>query len=118
MRSLPAGRLGNCRDLRRDADAFARRRQTPTGLLPGSRVWRARSDAAHLEREYDDENLDALPGERRDAWIWPEEIGGEYDPGKKGLWLEFTLPAGSYATTFLEELGRRSLAPNGKGERR
>ena len=111
MRRPGHSTLYNCKDPDREAQAFLRRRSVPTGLLPGSRVWRARGDARHLEAPYDDEELDTLPGDRRDAWIWPEDLRIQSDPARGEAWLEFTLPSGAYATTLLEELGRRPLAP-------
>ncbi len=112
LRKVPDGKkLFGCRDPLQDAQAFARKRLTVTGLLPGAKVWRARSDARHLEAPWDDEELTALPGDRRDAWIWPEDLSGKILPDQEALELEFTLPPGAYATTLLEELAQRSLAP-------
>jgi len=112
LRSVPDGqKLFGSRDPLRDAQAFAQKRLTVTGLLPGGRVWRARSDARHLEAPWDDEELTALPGDRRDAWIWPEDPSGKILPDREAMELEFTLPPGAYATTLLEELSQCSLAP-------
>jgi tRNA pseudouridine13 synthase len=114
LRLTVTGRLLTSRDPLADARRFEEKRLTVTGLLPGAKVWRARGDARHLEAPYDDEELTALPGDRRDAWIRPEDVGGEYDKARQGLWLEFTLPSGAYATTLLEELAQRPLAPRPK----
>jgi len=112
LHRVPDGqKLFSSRDPLQDAQAFAQKRLTVTGLLPGGRVWRARSDARHLEAPWDDEELTALPGDRRDAWIWPEDLNGKILPQDEALELEFTLPSGAYATTLLEELAQRSLAP-------
>jgi tRNA pseudouridine13 synthase len=111
LRDEKTRKLFTCKDPLASANAFEKGKAAVTGLLPGDRVWRARGDARHLEAPYDDEELTALPGDRRDAWIRPWEVGGEYDRERSGLWLEFTLPPGAYATTLLEELAQRPLAP-------
>ncbi|ADV46478.1 tRNA pseudouridine(13) synthase TruD [Nitratifractor salsuginis] len=111
LRDRKTQKLFSCKDPLASSRPFKEKRVTVTGLLPGAKVWRARQDARHLEAPYDDEELTALPGDRRDAWIWPGDVGGEYDKKRRGLWLEFTLPPGAYATTLLEELAQHPLAP-------
>ena len=103
--------LFNSKNPLKDAQEFYKKRLNVTGLLPGSSVWRSRADARHLEAPFDDEELDTLSGDRRDAWIWPKDIKGEVVAQDNGLFLEFTLPAGSYATTLLEALRQCSLTP-------
>ena len=61
------------------------------------------------KNHYDDTELSALKGDRRFAWIWPKEVETVYDKENKKLTVEFALPKGSYATTFLEEIGKFSL---------
>ena len=115
LRSGVGGRLINSKNPEQDAESFRRRRLVPTGLLSGTKVWRARGDARHLEEPWDDSELDSLPGDRRDAWVWPEAFRTEADPNRSdGLWLEFTLPPGAYATTLLEEVSHTPLAPQKK----
>jgi tRNA pseudouridine13 synthase len=111
MRRPGRERLHSCKDPDREARDFLRRRSVPTGLLPGAKAWRTRGDARHLEEPWDDPELDTLPGDRREAWIWPEDLRALRDEKHGGVWLEFTLPTGAYATTYLEELARRPLAP-------
>ena len=111
MRQPGKERLHSCKDPDKEARDFARGTSVPTGLLPGAKVWRACGDARHLEEPWDDPELDALPGDRRDAWVWPRELQARYDAQVNGVWLEFSLPSGSYATTFLEELSHTPLAP-------
>jgi len=81
----------------------------PAGLLCGSTATRAKSDAYYLEEAYDDTELTSLKGDRRFAWIWPKEVETSYESNSKKLTVEFYLPKGSYATTFLEEIGKFSL---------
>jgi len=67
------------------------------------------ADARHLESEFDDDELYALKGDRRYAWIFPENLNIKYNEEKQELTIEFFLPKGAYATTFLEEIGKFSL---------
>ena len=91
------------------ATFFDTKKISPTGLLCGSNVERAKSDAYHLEEPYDDTELNSLKGDRRFAWIWPKDVETNYNENTKSLVVDFYLPKGSYATTFLEEIGKFSL---------
>jgi len=105
----PYGKTDFVKDMQQSAQAFEQKKISPTGLLCGANVIRARSDAYHLEEEYDDTELSSLKGDRRFAWIWPKEVETKYDNEAKKLTVDFYLPKGSYATTFLEEIGKFSL---------
>ena len=105
----PYGKLDLVKDMNLSALAFFQKKVSPTGLLCGDRVPRAQSDARHLEEPYDDEELGSLRGDRRFAWIWPKDVETEYDNSNKKLTIDFYLPKGAYATTFLEEIGKFSL---------
>ncbi|WP_457607992.1 tRNA pseudouridine(13) synthase TruD [Nitratifractor sp.] len=110
MAPYPRGRRWNpCRKTADCAGEFAAKRQAPTGLLSGEQVPRALSDARHLEEPYDDREIAGLKGNRRLAWIWPEDLRHNYDEKRASLTLEFTLPPGAYATTLLEEIAKRPL---------
>ncbi len=109
MMPYPYGKLSFVKDMTQSAQTFSQKKIAPTGLLCGANVERAKSDAYYLEEPYDDTELNALKGDRRFAWIWPKEVETEYDSNTKKLRVEFSLPKGSYATTFLEEIGKFSL---------
>ena len=105
----PYGKLNFVKDMTQSAQIFEQKKISPTGLLCGDHVERAKSDAYYLEEPFDDTELNALKGDRRFAWIWPRETETQYDREHKKLTVEFYLPKGSYATTFLEEIGKFSL---------
>ncbi|MEY3090903.1 MAG: hypothetical protein RL113_1219, partial [Pseudomonadota bacterium] len=105
----PYGKIDFVKEMLSAADAFKHQKLSPTGLLCGANAIRAQSDAYHLEQPYDDTELYTLKGDRRFAWIWPKEVKTTYDEVSKKLTLNFYLPKGSYATTFLEEIGKFSL---------
>ena len=105
----PYGKLSYVKDMHQSAQAFSQEKLSPTGLLCGANVDRAKSDAYYLEEPYDDTELNALRGDRRFAWIWPKEVETSYIAETKSLTVDFYLPKGSYATTFLEEVGKFSL---------
>ncbi len=105
----PYGKLTYVKDMYQSSQVFFQKKVSPTGLLCGDKVERAKSDAYHLEEPYDDTELNALRGDRRFAWIWPKNVETEYNTDRKKLTVEFYLPKGSYATTFLEEIGKFSL---------
>lgn len=105
----PYGKLDYVKDMQQASQVFFQKKVSPTGLLCGDRVERSKSDAYHLEEPYDDAELNTLKGDRRFAWIWPEDVESSYYSNTKNLLIEFYLPKGSYATTFLEEIGKYSL---------
>lgn len=105
----PFGKYQFIKDMVKDAQAFKLKKIAPTGLLCGANVTRAISDAYYLEEPFDDTELNTLKGDRRFAWIWPKEVETQYEPQTEQLTVDFYLPKGSYATTFLEEIGKFSL---------
>ncbi len=111
MGAYPYGKSTTVKDMLQYTTPFVQQKSSPTGLLCGERAERAREDAYYLEEPYDDQELNALKGDRRFAWIWPKEVETTYTPLTKQLSVAFYLPKGSYATTFLEEIGKRSLKP-------
>ena len=109
MMPYPYGKPDFLKELTQGPQAFKQKKISPTGLLCGANALRAKSDAYHLEEAYDDTELSSLKGDRRFAWIWPKEVETEYDEKSQKLTAMFYLPKGSYATTFLEEIGKFSL---------
>ncbi len=109
MTPYPYGKINYVNDMHQSSLAFSQQKISPTGLLCGANVERAKSDAYYLEEEFDDTELHTLKGDRRFAWIWPKDVNTIYNPDSKKLTVEFYLPKGSYATTFLEEIGKFSL---------
>ncbi len=75
----------------------------PTGLLCGRDAFRAKGEAAEIEREFDDEFVQTK-GYRRDAVVYPAEIECKFVKAKNMLNISFMLPKGSYATVFLEAI--------------
>jgi len=111
MQEYPFGKSYFLQDFDKGSKEFMAHKSSPTGLLVGSKVKRSMADARHLEEEFDDDELYALKGDRRYAWIFPENLNIVYKEDKKELTIDFFLPKGSYATTFLEEIGKFSLKP-------
>ena len=107
--AYPYGKPNFIKDMIQSAQAFKEGKLSPTGLLCGANALRAQSDACHLEEPYDDTEMGSLKGDRRYAWIWPQDVKTLYDKEAQKLTVDFYLPKGSYATTFLEEIGKFSL---------
>jgi len=82
---------------------------TPTGLLPGRDVYKAREDALKIEQKYDDSAI-SEKGYRREAIVFPKNIICKYDMEKKICTLDFVLPKGSYATVLVEFLANRNFS--------
>ena len=87
---------------------FEAKKVVPTGLLCGRNVYRARGKAREIEAKYDDEFL-YDKGLRRAAIIFPKDIEYKYDKNFNIFNIAFTLPKGSYATVFLENIANRNL---------
>jgi tRNA pseudouridine13 synthase len=78
-----------------------------TGLLPGREILRAKDEAGVIEEKFDDIFIHEK-GYRRDAWIKPENIKNKFNAQYNSLLLEFTLPKGSYATVFIENIANKN----------
>ncbi|EJF07396.1 tRNA pseudouridine synthase, TruD family [Thiovulum sp. ES] len=89
-------------------ERFQNRDIVPSGILFGKKAMRSEADALKIEEKFSEE-IKIADGERRYSWIFPEEIETNYR--EKDFWFEinFYLPKGSYATTFLEELSKTPL---------
>ena len=103
----PHGRLFNYEGDKEDIKRFEERNVSVTGLLCGKKAWLAKDDAWTLEKDYNE--TIAADGARRYAWIFPEEVEGEYKEQEAWFELHFSLPKGSYATVLIEELAKKEI---------
>ena len=87
---------------------FYKRDIVPSGILVGSRAMRSEKDASIYESPLWSFG-EKLDGERRYAWIFPEDLSGKYREEEFWFELNFFLPRGSYATTLLEEIAKREI---------
>ncbi|MDZ7817356.1 MAG: tRNA pseudouridine(13) synthase TruD [Aliarcobacter sp.] len=82
---------------------------TPTGLLPGRKVFKSMADARKIEEKHDDLYIQEK-GYRREAIVFPRNITCKYDSLKKVCILDFVFPKGSYATVLVEYLANRNFS--------
>jgi len=87
---------------------FQAHKVVPTGLLCGRGVYRSRDKAGELEAKYDDGFL-YEKGQRRDAIVFPKDIEIKYLNDFDKMSIAFTLPKGSYATVFLENIASKEF---------
>jgi tRNA pseudouridine13 synthase len=87
---------------------FQDHKVVPTGLLVGRGAFRARAEARKIEAKYDDEFL-YEKGARREALVYPRDVAFEYKNNFDILRVGFTLPKGSYATVFLENIANKNF---------
>ena len=90
-----------------ESERFAQRGFAPTGLLSGKHQKLSMGSALALECAFL-ENLN-VSSARRYAWVWADDIQSVYKPQDAHFELNFSLPKGAYATTFLEQLARKKL---------
>jgi len=111
MQSYPYGKSHYLKEFDTSIKAFQNQKSSPTGLLTGIKAKKAMADARHIEEKFDDNELYSLNGDRRYAWIFPKDLSLHYSKEKEELRINFYLPKGCYATTFLEEIRKHSLKP-------
>ncbi len=109
----PHGRLFHFEGDSRDLERFSAGEVSPSGLLCGQRAQRATGLAEEIEKDYDDDI--AIDGARRYAWIFPQDVEGEYKEDDAWYELHFTLPKGSYATVLIEEIAKRPIQNSEEG---
>lgn len=88
---------------------FKSQKITPTGLLPGRKVFKAMGEAFKIESKYDDIYIQEK-GYRREAIVYPKSISCKYDASRNICTLDFILPKGSYATVLVEYLANRNFS--------
>lgn len=87
---------------------FEAQKVVPTGLLCGRGVYRSLDKAGEIEAKYDDGFL-YEKGLRREAIVFPKDIEMNYDNNFDKVSVAFTLPKGSYATVFLENIASKNF---------
>lgn len=100
---FPFGKTFICEDVRIESTRFYSRDIAPMGALCGAKLLSARDLALALESQFLDSEVNAN-GVRRYAWVWAEDVQSRYIEQKAHFELQFFLPKGVYATTFLEAL--------------
>ncbi len=81
---------------------FYEKKFIPTGVLFGSNVPLAKKIAKEIEKDFIDRDFYALKGSRRAAWVFPKNL--HIFIQKEKIFLQFTLPPGSYATVLIASL--------------
>lgn len=101
MGHYPLGKLFHADNVREESCRFLRHDVAPTGLLAGRKTMLAQENAALFEDATQDFGQQ---GSRRFAWVFADEVEFEYVAQEAHGHLHFTLPKGSYASVFLEQL--------------
>lgn len=93
-----------------ECERFSQQGFSPTGALSGQNLKAPSTLAGQLEQHF----LAPIPApsSRRYAWVWASDVEFCYKPEVAQAELHFSLPSGAYATSFLEQVLKRSLAPN------
>ena len=110
MQHYPYGRLFEFDGDAEEAKRFIQRDIAPTGLLSGKRAKLASEYAWLIEKDFVEDV--AADGQRRYAWVFPEDIEGRYVEEEAWFEFNFSLPKGSYATVFLEEIAKKEIRQN------
>jgi tRNA pseudouridine13 synthase len=106
MKHYPYGKVFELQE--DEIERFEKKDISITGLLTGKRVKRADKYAGIIEEKYA-HHIPGRDGDRRYAWIFPEDIEDKYNEKEWQYNLNFFLPKGSYATVFLELLLNREI---------
>lgn len=118
MAHWPVGGLFRAQNIAAEQARLNKREIIPAGPMFGSRTYPAAGMAAQREAAVlkqfglNEATFAAfgklLPGTRRHNFIYLDDLHATWEP--EGLRLQFTLPAGSYATVLLRELMKNDAA--------
>lgn len=93
-----------------ECERFSQQGFSPIGALSGQNLKAPSTLAGQLEQSFI--SPIPAPSSRRYAWVWASDVEYLYKPKLAQAELHFSLPSGAYATSFLEQVLKRSLAPN------
>jgi tRNA pseudouridine13 synthase len=118
MSKWPFGGLFVVTELPREQERFDARETVTTGPIFGRKTFPAAGEAADREAavlaDFGLRAASFLPfgklvqGTRRHNLVYVDDLAAEFVP--EGVWLSFTLPAGSYATVLLREVMKSDTA--------
>ena len=91
-----------------DSRRFMEKDIAPTGLLSGIKSQISQKEAGFFESKFIDSRIKSV-GQRRYAWIFPENLQFLYKQEEAQGELKFFLPKGAYATNLLRELAHREI---------
>lgn len=91
-----------------DSKRFMEKDIAPTGLLSGIKSQISQKEAGFFESKFIDSRIKSV-GQRRYAWIFPENLQFLYKQEEAQGELKFFLPKGAYATNLLRELAHREI---------
>ncbi len=107
MVHYPYGKFFYAQDVATESERFIQKQIVPTGLISGTKAKRAQDNAAFFEENFIQKALKEQGG-RREAWVYIDNIEMHYIKEHAHVELCFSLPKGSYATVFLEQLANKS----------
>lgn len=110
MEHYPHGKLFDFDGTEHDLNRFNNRDISVTGLMTGKKVKLSTNLAGDIEKEFF--SPIGEDGARRYAWVYPTDIEGKYNAEDAQYEFHFSLPKGSYATVFLEEIAKRKIDIN------
>ncbi|TLD85125.1 tRNA pseudouridine(13) synthase TruD [Helicobacter sp. MIT 11-5569] len=96
------------KDLLKESTRFLKKDIAPTGLLNGEKAALSQKCAEFFEEKFLDNRIQSV-GQRRYAWIFPQDLQFSYKKEEAQGELSFFLPKGAYATNLLRELAHREI---------
>lgn len=107
--------LDETSDLIAESERFMRKETAITGLLSGKKAKASEKEAGFLESKFLDSRIKSV-GQRRYAWIFPENLNFYYKEQEAQGEMSFFLPKGAYATNLLREIAHREIIEATKEE--
>lgn len=104
----PFGKYFSLEDFKKESMRFFQKEIVPTGLLSGKNVIFSQECAEFFERKFVDSSVVSV-GQRRYAWVFPQNLEFSYKEEEAQGELCFFLPKGAYATNLLRELAHREV---------
>ncbi|WP_297814232.1 tRNA pseudouridine(13) synthase TruD [uncultured Helicobacter sp.] len=105
--------LDETSDLIAESKRFIQKNIAVTGLLSGARAMIGKEEAGFFESKFLDSRIRNV-GQRRYAWIFPENLSFNYKEQEAQGEIEFYLPRGAYATNLLREIAHCEIIETAK----
>ncbi|EEO26632.1 tRNA pseudouridine(13) synthase TruD [Helicobacter winghamensis] len=104
----PYGKHFFLESMEKESLRFLQKDIAPTGLLSGKKAMFALGCAEFFEKKFLDSNILSI-GQRRYAWVFPQDLEFFYKEQEAQGEFSFFLPKGAYATNLLREIAHREI---------